>query len=143
MRIRSLVLSSLAVAAWCLSSTAHADVPGPGTGGSGGSDAGLGTGGSADPGCNISAEEQSGTTCVACDTSVGLCSEQLGDGYNYVCKSSSSTEIWCNGPARNQASDNDVASCAVKVPGAAYGDLLGVGLVAAAALAVGSRRRRR
>jgi hypothetical protein len=142
MRIRSLVLSSLAAAACCLAPAVRAYGAG-GSGGSVASDAGLGTGtGGGDPGCTVASEEQSGTTCVACDTSIGLCSEQLGSDYAYICKSTASAEIWCNGPARQQASDNNVA-CAVSVPGAAGDGVAAACALVAAALVVGVRRRRR
>ena len=138
MRIRSLVFSSLAAAALCLSPSLRA----LGAGGSGGSASTTGvTGaGGGDPGCSVASEEQSGTTCVACDTSIGLCSEQLGSDYTYICKSTSSAEIWCNGPARQQASDNNVA-CAVQLPGASSDGLAAAALLGAAALVVGARRR--
>lgn len=148
MRIRSFVLSLLAVAAWCLAPSAHAS-------GTGGSDAGqgaggTGTGGSAgDPTCTKSANEQSGTTCTVCDTSIGLCSDQLGAMYNYVCKSGASTELWCNGPARQQSADN-ASSCAVSAVGQGTHGTQGTGEgdfavfgIAVAALAIGARRRRR
>lgn len=139
MRIRSLVLSLLVAAAWCLAPSAHADTTGSGGSGTGGTSAG--TGGSAgDPNCTVSTQEQSGTKCVVCDTSIGLCSDQLGSAYGYICKSSASAEIWCDGPARAQSSDS-APSCSVKVPGA-HGDVTAVCVLAAAALAAGLRRRK-
>jgi hypothetical protein len=142
MRIRSLVWSSLAVAACCLLPSVRAYGAG-GSGGSGGSssDAGVGTGGG-DPTCTVASEEQSGTTCVACDTSIGLCSEQLGTDYTFICKTTSAAEIWCNGPAREQTGDNS-AACAVKLPGVGGDDVAAACLLGAAALVVGMRRRRR
>ncbi len=139
MSTRSLVLLSFAAAAFTFSSSfspcARADVPNPSSSSSGSTTGG--TGGSkyaAD--CNVAAQSIAGTTCETCTTNCG----SLGSDYNFVCDQSASTQVWCNGPARDVPSDQNVAGCSVSVPN---GPLSGAALAGAVAAITGLFLRRR
>jgi hypothetical protein len=117
MGFRSLVLLSIVTAVFSLTPPVHAQASSSGTGGS---TSASGTGGGAN--CNVAQESIAGSTCAAvtCDPS---CSG-VPSGYNYVCTTSSTVQVWCNGPVRNTPSDQNV-SCTVTVPGVGLG--LGLG----------------
>jgi hypothetical protein len=130
---------TLAIAALTLglavSSIALADVPPADGGGTGG-----GTGGATtNPGCTITAQSVSGSTCQEClisdsDTS---CQDELGADYNYVCTYSATEQIWCNGPDRNAMLSPGCALAASPANGA----LAGLTALALAALALRRRSR--
>ena len=123
MGFRSLVLLSIVATAFSLAPSARADVP---------------TDGGNNLDCTIQEEMVAGTTCAMCDTS--SCSA-LGNTYNFVCSYSATQQIWCNGPVRDSPSDQNVASCAVAVPGGAWSGVAACALVVGAALAMRRRRR--
>lgn len=136
MGFRSLVLLSIVATTLSLARPARA-----GTGGSTSSAPGVG-GSTGDPSCTAAYQSTAGTTCQACATSA--CSS-LGSDYSFACQSSSTEQVWCNGPARTQPSDQNVA-CAVSAPGdPASGVASGIaaGSALALAIALGARRRRR
>jgi len=143
---RSLVLLSIFAAAVSLAPSARADVP-PADGGTTTTTT-TGAGGATSGNnlnCTIPEEQVAGTTCQECDPSgstaaVGACSA-LDSTFNMVCQYSSSIQVWCNGPIRDVPQDQNVASCAVAVPGGAWSGMAACAIAAAAALA--TRRRRR
>jgi hypothetical protein len=141
MAVRSLVLLSVVAAAFSFAPSAHADVP-PGTGGSTTTTttAATGAGGATnDTNCTVAEESIAGSTCQECNPTTSACTS-LGSDYNFVCQSSGTVAVWCNGPIRNAPSDQNT-SCSVSVPGAAWsGVAAACALMAAAAL--GLRRRR-
>ena len=140
MGIRSLVLFAFTAAVLSLAPSARADVP---TGSTTSSTTGAGTGGAAtgDPGCTVDVQQVAGTTCQTCDPTAGACGS-LGSDYSYVCTASAKSEVYCTGPNRLVAPDNNLASgCAVSMPGSALGG--GAAGVLAIAAALMMRRRRR
>jgi hypothetical protein len=117
MAIRSLALLSFVATAFCFAPSAHADVPNPTTGsgtttttststtGAGGS---TGTGTTTNnPECTVAAQSIAGSTCQECNPTGSACSD-LGSDYNFACNASSTVAIWCNGPARETSSDQNV-----------------------------------
>jgi MYXO-CTERM domain-containing protein len=157
MSIRSLVLVSVVVSALSLATSARADVPNPSTG-SGGSTStsassssgttGAGGGLATDPNCSVAQQEteHAGATCEACaftgagSATTPACSS-LGNTYYAACQSSSSVQVWCNGPQTLAPSDQNVAQCSVAVPGGSWSCLGGFGALAAAAALLMRRRR--
>ncbi len=155
MGIRFLVQLSFVTAALALAPIALADIPSP-TGGSAGSSTTTGTGGAAgtggtasafDPNCNKAQEAIAGTTCTECNTGNGTgnsadpaCST-LDSSYSMVCQSSAAVAVYCNGPVRDQPSDQNV-SCSVPLPGAPARGLAAAGALVAAAAFMMRRRRR-
>jgi hypothetical protein len=158
LRLRSLVLLSVVIAAFGVAPSALAGTGGStttttaaGTGGSttatatgaGGAAATTGAGGSStgDLSCNVAQEEIAGTTCQECGAGATVSCSNLGSAYSFVCQQAATVAVWCNGPARDTPSDQN-ASCAVGVPGHTWSGLAAAGALAAA-IAMQLRRRRR
>jgi hypothetical protein len=150
MSLRSLVLLSVVATAFCAAPSALADIPNPTTGsggstsssstGTGGSTTGAG-GSTANLSCNISQEETAGSTCQECGTGAKISCSSLDSSYSYACQQTPTVAVWCNGPVRDEPSDQNVA-CSVAVPGGAWSGLAAAGALAAA-VAMQLRRRRR
>jgi hypothetical protein len=80
-----------------------------------------GTGGAANTDCTVGSQEQSGSTCEICQIQAGddsSCGQELGGDYSLACTISSTQEVWCNGPARNDTPD---PGCALTAPPAPAG----------------------
>lgn len=141
MRFRSLLLLPIVATVFSLAPPAHADVPAPSSSssGTGGATTAAGTGGEAN--CTVAYEESAfgGSMCVevTCDPT---CSG-VPSGYNQVCASSATKQVYCNGPVRDAPSDQN-AACAVSMLGGSRSGVVAGGALALA-IALGAWRRRR